>query len=173
MDLADTTVVVTVPEGGDSVQVMKAGLNEIADLFVVNKADRDGADRIKAELELSVHLRPAVGWRPLVLMTQASNDIGIEALVVAIGQHRDFQREHHDPARDRERRTREFIEVLTSELEERTERALKNGAGGAEQVMGEIREGSLNPYSAARRIIEDHAAVARLLDDGGPKSVRE
>ena len=57
MDLADTTVVVTVPEGGDGVQVMKAGLNEIADLFVVNKADRDGADRIKAELELNVHLR--------------------------------------------------------------------------------------------------------------------
>jgi putative protein kinase ArgK-like GTPase of G3E family len=107
-------------------------------------------------------------------MTQASNDIGIDALVVAIGRHRDYQREHHDPARDRERRTREFIEVLTSELEERTERALKNGAGGgAEQVMGEIREGNLNPYSAARRIIEDHAAVARLLDEGGPKSVRE
>ena len=58
MDLADTTVVVTVPEGGDAVQVMKAGLNEIADVFVVNKADRDGADRIKAELELNVHLRP-------------------------------------------------------------------------------------------------------------------
>ena len=97
MDLADTTVVVTVPEGGDGVQVMKAGLNEIADLFVVNKADRDGADRIKAELELSVHLRPAVGWRPLVLMTQASNDIGVDALVAAIGRHGDYQREHHDP----------------------------------------------------------------------------
>jgi len=173
MDLADTTVVVMVPEGGDGVQVMKAGLNEIADLFVVNKADRDGADRIKAELELSVHLRPPVGWRPLVLMTQASNDIGIDALVVAIARHRDFQKEHHDPARDRERRTREFVEVLTSELEERTERALKNGAGGADQVLGEVREGSLNPYSAARRIIEDHAAISRLLDEGGPKSVRE
>ena len=57
MDLADTTVVVTVPEGGDGVQVMKAGLNEIADVFVVNKADREGADRMKAELELNVHLR--------------------------------------------------------------------------------------------------------------------
>src|ERR1700722_20841863 len=94
MDLADTTVVVTVPEGGDGVQVMKAGLNEIADLFVVNKADREGADRIKAELELSVHLRPAVGWRPLVLMTQARNAGGIDALVVAIARHRDFQNEH-------------------------------------------------------------------------------
>ena len=63
MDLADTTVVVTVPEAGDAVQVMKAGLNEIADVFVVNKADREGADRIKAELELSVHLRAGDGWR--------------------------------------------------------------------------------------------------------------
>src|SRR6202162_6404076 len=147
MDLADTNVVVTVPEGGDGVQVMKAGLNEIADLFVVNKADREGADRVKAELELSVHLRPAAGWRPLVLMTQASNDIGIDALVLASARHGDYQREHHDPARDRERRTREFIEVLTSELEERAERALKNGGGGAERVIDEVRAGSIDPYS--------------------------
>src|ERR1700730_5671343 len=173
MDLADTTVVVTVPEGGDGVQVMKAGLNEIADLFVVNKADRDGADRIKAELELSVHLRPPVGWRPLVLMTQASNDIGIDALVVAIARHGDFQKEHHDPARDRDRRTREFIEVLTSELEERAERALKNGTSSADQVLGEVRAGSLNPYSAARRTIEDAGSMARLRDEAGPKSVRQ
>jgi LAO/AO transport system kinase len=174
MDLADTTVVVTVPEGGDGVQVMKAGLNEIADLFVVNKADRDGADRIKAELELSVHLRPALGWRPLVLMTQASNDIGIDALVLAIGSHGDYQREHHDPARDRARRTREFVEVLTSEMEERTERALAHEAGSAAgHVLDEVRTGTLNPYSAARRIIEDHATISRLLDEGGPKSARE
>jgi LAO/AO transport system kinase len=173
MDLADTTVVVTVPEGGDGVQVMKAGLNEIADLFVVNKADRDGADRIKAELELSVHLRPAVGWRPLVLMTQASNDIGIDALIVAIGRHAEYQKEHHDPARDRERRKREFVEVLTSQLEERTERALTNDAGSTEHMLGEIRAGNINPYSAARRIIEDPAAISRLLDEGGPKAVRE
>ena len=86
MDLADTTVVVTVPEGGDAVQVMKAGLNEIADIFVVNKADRDGADRIKAELELNVHLRPAGGWRPPVLMTQAAADKGVDQLVGSIGK---------------------------------------------------------------------------------------
>jgi LAO/AO transport system kinase len=173
MDLADTTVVVTVPEGGDGVQVMKAGLNEIADLFVVNKADRDGADLIKAELELSVHLRPPNGWRPLVLMTQAANDIGIDALVTAIGRHADYLREHRDPVRDRERRVREFVEVLTSELEERAERALKNGGGGAEHLLGEIREGAVNPYSAARRIIEDRAALSRLLAEGGAKAARE
>src|SRR5579863_2866299 len=172
MDLADTTVVVTVPEGGDGVQVMKAGLNEIADLFVVNKADRDGADRIKAELELSVHLRPANGWRPPVLLTQAAADLGIDALVAAIEKHREYQQAHRDPMRDNDRRAHEFIEVLTSELEERAERALANGGGGAGGVMREVREGGLNPYSAARRIIEDGAAIAELLAQGGAKPAR-
>src|SRR5208282_4451185 len=118
MDLADTTVVVTVPEGGDSVQVMKAGLNEIADVFVVNKADREGADRVKAELELSVHLRSGGGWRPPVLLTQAAIDKGLDAVVVAIANHGEYLREHADAARESERRTREFVEVLSAELEE-------------------------------------------------------
>jgi len=163
MDLADTTVVVTVPEGGDGVQVMKAGLNEIADLFVVNKADRDGAERIKAELELSVHLRPSGGWRPLVVLTQAAADIGIDGLVAAIERHREYQREHHDAAREQERRAHEFIEVLTSEIEERTTRALHEERDGVAPLMNEIRAGKLNPYSAARRIIEDLAIMRELL----------
>ena len=98
MDLAHTTVVVTVPEGGDGIQIMKAGLNEIADIFVVNKADRDGADRVKAELELNVHLRPAGGWQPPVLLTQAANDRGIESLVQQLDQHGNIVR---SPARSR------------------------------------------------------------------------
>src|SRR5579872_2796401 len=139
MDLADTTVVVTVPEGGDGVQVMKAGLNEIADLFVVNKADRDGADRIKAELELSVHLRPAGGWRPPVLMTQAAADIGIDGVVSQIERHRAYLSSHRDAARESERRAHEFMEVLASEIEERTARALRHGANGAQAVVEEVR----------------------------------
>jgi LAO/AO transport system kinase len=165
MDLADTTVVVTVPEGGDGVQVMKAGLNEIADLFVVNKADRDGADRVKAELELSVHLRPAGGWRPPVLMTQAAVDIGIDALVSQIERHRAYLNDHRDPARESERRAREFMEVLASEIEERTARALRHGVDGAQAVIADVRHGNLNPYSAVRRIIEDRAMISDLLSD--------
>jgi LAO/AO transport system kinase len=165
MDLADTTLVVTVPEGGDGVQVMKAGLNEIADLFVVNKADRDGADRIKAELELSVHLRPAGGWRPPVLLTQAAADIGIDAVVSQIERHRAYLNEHRDPERESERRGREFMEVLASEIEERTARALHQGANGAQAVVEEVRHGKLNPYSAVRRIIEDRAMISDLLAD--------
>src|SRR5271156_3211427 len=137
MDLADTTVVVTVPEGGDGVQVMKAGLNEIADLFVVNKADREGADRVKAELELSVHLsRHDAGWLPPVVLTQAAADQGVDALVAAIARHAEYLAAHRNPERERERRTREFVEVLSAEMEERTARAVRNG--GADLVVGEV-----------------------------------
>jgi GTPase len=165
MDLADTTIVVTVPEGGDSVQVMKAGLNEIADVFVVNKADREGADRIKAELELNVHLRPSGGWRPPVVMTQAAADIGVDALVAAVGKHADYLHQHRDPARAAANRRREFLEVLTAELEERAERAL--AAGREAEVMAQVGEGRVNPYAAARRLIENRDAISALLAAGG------
>src|SRR3984957_4841663 len=115
MDLADTTVVVTVPEGGDGVQVMKAGLNEIADIFVVNKADRDGADRIKAELELNVHLRPAGGWAPPALMTQAPADKGMDRLIESLAKHAEYVASNRDAAHEAERRTHELIEVLSGE----------------------------------------------------------
>jgi LAO/AO transport system kinase len=154
-----------VPEGGDGVQVMKAGLNEIADVFVVNKADRDGADRIKAELELSVHLRPTIGWHPPVLLTQASEDVGVDALVEAIGRHDDYLKEHRDAARDAERRSREFAEVLASELDERAERSLAKGGRGENirAMVERVRDGQINPYSAVRQLIENPQAVVELL----------
>ncbi|MDO8431744.1 MAG: methylmalonyl Co-A mutase-associated GTPase MeaB [Candidatus Binatus sp.] len=164
MDLADTTVVVTVPEGGDSVQMMKAGLNEIADIFVVNKADREGADRIKAELELSVHLRGGDGWRAPVLLTQAAADRGVDKVVEAIAEHREYLREHTDAAREADRRTREFVEVLSAELEERAIRTVADG--GVSDVVSEVRRGKLNPYSAVRRIIEDRSSLDELLLNG-------
>jgi LAO/AO transport system kinase len=164
MDLADTTVVVTVPEGGDSVQVMKAGLNEIADIFVVNKADRDGADRIKAELELNVHLRPAGGWRPPVLMTQAAADKGVDQLVGSIGKHNEYLAANRDATREGERRATELLEVLSGELGDRTTRALKDGREDA--LVASVRDGQLNPYGAARMILEDPAKLLALLAIG-------
>lgn len=84
-------------------------------------------------------------------------------------KHHEYLHAHRDPKRESERRVHEFVEVLTSELEERAERGLRNGADGASGVMREVREGGLNPYSAARRIIEDGAAIAELLTQGGAK----
>src|SRR5271166_2861269 len=161
MDLAHTTVVVTVPEGGDGIQIMKAGLNEIADIFVVNKADRDGADRVKAELELNVHLRQEAKWRPPVLLTQAANDQGLEALIEVLDKHFDYLRSHTNEASRREHREREFAEILAAELEERTARSLANGK--VKGLVEEVREGKTNPYTAARRLIEDPAATSELL----------
>jgi LAO/AO transport system kinase len=161
MDLADTTVVVTVPEGGDGIQVMKAGLNEIADIFVVNKSDRDGADRVKAELELNVHLRQGAGWRPPVLMTEAANAKGLEPLIQALDKHREYVRLHASEASRSEHHGREFAEVLSAELEERAARALANGR--VKGLLDEVLTGRTNPYTAARRLIEDPNAMNELL----------
>jgi LAO/AO transport system kinase len=144
--------------------VMKAGLNEIADVFVVNKADRDGADRIKAELELSVHLRPAGGWSPPVLMTQAAADKGVDRLVDAIAKHGEYLAAHRDSAHEAERRTHELIEVLGGELEDRAARALKDGDQSG--LLVRVREGQTNPYSAARKILEDPTTLIELLRVG-------
>jgi LAO/AO transport system kinase len=161
MDLAHTTVVVTVPEGGDGIQIMKAGLNEIADIFVVNKADRDGADRVKAELELNVHLRGDTGWRPPVLLTEAANDRGIEALITQLDRHWEYLRAHTDPQAERQHRTREFIEILTGQLEERAKNAMSDERVHA--LVESVCAGRLNPYSAARMLLDDASAMGALL----------
>ncbi len=159
MDLAHTTIVVTVPEGGDGIQAMKAGLNEIADIFVINKADREGADRLKAELELSVHLRPRGGWDSPVLLTQAAADQGVDGVVAAVAKHRAWLSEHRDQQREGERRQREFIEVLTTELEELAARAMSNGGSS---LIAEVRDGRVNPYRATRQLL---AAIATRLTE--------
>ena len=164
MRLADTTVVVLVPEAGDAVQVMKAGLLEIADIFVVNKADRDGADRMKSELVQMLHLRPASVWSIPVLLTQAATDVGIDELVAALDQHRaalagDAERER----RIRLRRESELLDILEEELRRRLERRLGNGVDGLAPLLDAVRGGTLDPYSAALRILEDASTLEGLL----------
>src|SRR6059036_240044 len=92
---ADTTVVILVPESGDSVQAMKAGLMEVADIFVVNKADREGAHALMAELRFSVHLHYSssaspkdIDWEIPVLAAQATNDVGLAELLAEVKRHR-------------------------------------------------------------------------------------
>jgi LAO/AO transport system kinase len=86
-----STVVVLTPESGDGIQTMKAGLMEIGDLFVVNKADRDGAERLAGELEATLSARgPREGWLPPVLRTVASSGEGLESLSDGIEEHRAF-----------------------------------------------------------------------------------
>ena len=87
---ADSTVVVLVPESGDSIQAMKAGLMEIADFFVLNKSDRAGAEQAVMSIKMILHFKPASAWNPDVLTSVASEGKGIEEIAAKIGEHRTY-----------------------------------------------------------------------------------
>jgi LAO/AO transport system kinase len=164
MRMADTTVVVLVPEAGDAVQVMKAGLLEIADVFVVNKADREGAERMQSELVQMLHLRPADGWQIPVLLTQASADGGTEALVAAVDRHRaavasDAARAEREPGR----REGELLDILDEEVRRRLEQGLAVSGDGTASLVADVRAGRLDPYTAALRILDDARTLGALL----------
>src|SRR5262245_4325512 len=164
MRLADTTVVVLVPEAGDAIQVMKAGLLEIADLFVVNKADREGAERMQSELVQMLHLRPASSWTVPVLLTQATTDVGVTAVVEALAAHRTALAGAPDRTeRARRRREGELLDILGEELRRRLEHSLGVAPDGIGPLLDAVRGGSLDPYSAALRILEDGGTLERLL----------
>jgi LAO/AO transport system kinase len=109
---ADTTVVVLVPESGDSIQAMKAGLMEIADFFVLNKADRAGAEHAVMSLEMIIHFRAPEAWTPRVLKAVASEGTGIEAIVQEIALHR----AHLEASSGLDRRRRLRMESRIREL---------------------------------------------------------
>src|SRR5438128_55148 len=162
MRLADTTVVVLVPEAGDAVQAMKAGLLEIADVFLVNKADREGAERMRSELAQMLHLRPAAAWSIPVLLTQAASDGGTAAVLNALEQHRAFLAADPERARrEGRRREGELIDILDEELRRPPERGVGSDGGGS--LLEAVRGGDLDPYTAAQRIMEDGATLERLL----------
>lgn len=145
--VADTVVVVLVPESGDTVQAMKAGLLEIGDVFVVNKADRPGADRLETELRAMLEQRPVQEWRVPVLRTIASQGEGVERLCEAIRDHGRFL--DHARRRGSRRDARaEFLEALRQEIEQRLLDAVRNGR--LDGFLRRIDSGELDPYEAAR-----------------------
>ena len=164
MRLADTTVVVLVPEAGDAVQVMKAGLLEIADVFLVNKADREGAERMRSELVQMLSFRPEAAWKIPALLTQAPADVGIEAVLDALRAHRAFlAADPERAARQRARREGELVDVLDEELRRRLERGLGAAAGGLGALLEDVRGGKVDPYTAALRILDDTPTLEGLL----------
>ncbi|MGL5930576.1 MAG: methylmalonyl Co-A mutase-associated GTPase MeaB [Dermatophilaceae bacterium] len=150
---ADTTVVLLAPGWGDGVQAAKAGVLEIADVLVVNKADHDGADRAVRELRHAVDLadRPDGAWRTPVLRTVAARGEGLDALVDAIDGHREHLgengiREH------RERRARAEIESVAIEVM-RTRLAAADDGRLLNMLGEEVAAGCLDPYAAAEALV--------------------
>jgi LAO/AO transport system kinase len=148
----DTTIVVVNPGWGDAVQANKAGLLEIADLFVINKADRPGARETRRDLELMLDLTELGAWRPPIVETVASKGDGIEALWSAIGEHRAHQIEHGTLERMRRKRLElEFHQIVTARVGERID-ALA-AADRFADIMAAMVAGDVDPYQAADRLL--------------------
>ena len=156
--MADTTMVLIAPGMGDGIQAAKAGILEIGDIYVINKADRDGADQVRRELRsmLALAERSENSWKQPIVKTVASKGDGVDDVVEAIDAHHAWLVEHGELDKRRLRRARDEIEsiAVTSlreqwrDVHERTELD-----GLAEQVVA----GETDPYAAADRLLEAYA----------------
>ena len=151
--LADTTLVLVAPGMGDGIQAAKAGILEVADVFVVNKADLPGADRVATQLGAMLHLRePAAdGWEPPIMLTEAERARGIAELVDGFEAHRSHLAASGGLERKAiRRRERVFHDVLR---ERAAARVLDAAPGGAESVLAALRAGELDPYAAVDSLL--------------------
>jgi LAO/AO transport system kinase len=149
----DTTIVVVNPGWGDAIQANKAGLLEIADLFVINKADRPGARETRRDLELMLDLTELGPWRPPIVETVASSGDGVEELWATIVGHRAHQIEAGTLAVQRRRRLeREFRQILMARLGEQVDGVL--AAGGVDDIVTTMLDGAADPYETADRVLD-------------------
>ena len=152
---ADVSVVVLVPGMGDDVQALKAGIMEISDVFVINKADRDGVHRTEKELEamLSLTMRPDL-WQPPIVKTVATENKGIEELAGAIADYREYQ-QHAEASLDRRTSIARWriLELLREEL--LTRAMNRDGANiQLDALAAEVAEKRRDPYSAMEEILK-------------------
>jgi LAO/AO transport system kinase len=159
--LADCTLVLLVPGLGDDVQNMKAGLMEIADIFVLNKSDREGTDRVEAELQAMLQLAPdRDGWKPRIVRTVATENKGIGELALAVQQYREHFRagtRHQDKKLGHWKRR---LLALAEDMILR--RTISGDAGEAvlDTLAREVAGRRKDPYAAARELLE-HADASR------------
>ncbi|MCU1353472.1 MAG: putative metallochaperone MeaB, partial [Acidimicrobiales bacterium] len=149
---ADTTIVVVNPRWGDAVQANKAGLMEIADIFVVNKADRPGAEDTCRDLESMLDLTDTGGWRPPVVATVASTGTGTDELWEHVGEHRRHLEADGRLAAKRAARLRDELRLIVAQrLRDQADALLDQAA--RERLDVEVTARRLDPYSAADRIL--------------------
>jgi LAO/AO transport system kinase len=155
---AYTTLVVTVPGLGDDIQALKAGLLEVADILVVNKADREGAERTQQDLLTMLDLRFAretPAWMPKIYLIQAKRDVGIEELLAGIREHRAYlAREGGQALRAarRERVRQEFLELLKEGVFTHLV-SLLNQDDRLKAILEDILDRRTDPYSASEALI--------------------
>jgi len=153
---ADTTIVVLVPESGDSVQAMKAGLMEIADFFVLNKSDRPGADQAIASIQTILMMKDhdEKSWMPGIIKTIASENKGISDIAQEISRHRIHMREQNLFLLKREKQTKNRIkEIVENKIKE--EIWSESGEKSLNSTLEKVILGDLSPYHIAEEIINN------------------
>lgn len=164
MGTVDTVVVVLMPEAGDVIQTLKAGLMEIADIFVINKADKEGAERMAAAVNSMLRMAPAVeDWTPPVISTEAHNNKGIDNLYHEVKTHRAHLESSSTLNKRREERTvQEFLSTVEEEFSRRMKR-LMSADPGLIELLDRVKKGEVEPYSAAEKLI--NGGIAGLTSD--------
>jgi len=152
--VAETVVVVLAPGLGDEIQAIKAGIMEIGDVFVVNKADREGVDRAVSDIEAMLNMNPEGKWRPPVLKTTAITGEGVRALFGKIVEHRDYLKSGALKRRRRRMVEGELLEAVRERAVESIVESLR-AKGGLEKVVEEILARKTDPYSAAERLLQE------------------
>ncbi len=162
--VADTVAVIAVPGLGDAVQTLKAGILEVADLFVVNMADRPGAERTAAELLSMLRLgeRKPGGWTPQVVETVATTGRGLAELWAALNRHREPLDSSGELRTRRQRRiVTEVLELVARELRIGLRRLI-DGGGEASRLLAEARAGRIDPHTAAAAIVAAQSNPAKI-----------
>lgn len=151
---ADTTMVVVIPGMGDDIQAIKAGILEIGDLFTINKADREGTDKLNIEIEMMLELNPEhVSWRPPINRTIASKGIGIEAVVDSIEEHKAYLIESGKLSDIRKARIKNEV---TAMLNDRVNRYIDEkviATDAFDDLVVKMQSREIEPYSVVDDIV--------------------
>jgi LAO/AO transport system kinase len=154
--LADTTLVLLAPGMGDGIQAAKAGILEIGDVYVINKADRDGADTLRRELRsmLALAERAEGDWRPPILKTVASTNDGLDAVATEIDRHHDWLESSGELAVRRSRRARDEIEAIALTAL-RARWGDVHGRSELDDLAQQVAAGESDPYAAAETLLAE------------------
>ncbi|HEU5060177.1 MAG TPA: methylmalonyl Co-A mutase-associated GTPase MeaB [Kofleriaceae bacterium] len=152
--LADSTVVLLAPGMGDGIQAAKAGILEIGDLYVVNKADRDGVEQVRRDLRSMLALadRPEGSWKQPILLTVAQRGEGMAEVVAALDEHRDWLASSGELDRRRTRRARDEIEAIAVTAL-RARWGDVHGRSELDELAAAVAAGSTDPYAAADELL--------------------
>jgi LAO/AO transport system kinase len=155
--ICDTVVLVLMPESGDAVQSIKAGILEIADVFVINKSDLGGAEKTRRLIQDAIGLGPKPSWRPPIVLACAVKEEGIEQVWDAVLAHRAYLTESGTLATRRQQRLKQEVVALVADRAREEARRVLDGDTAVGRRLRESRNGKLNPYALAEEILDQRA----------------